>query len=56
MRGVLLLDDVHYYVGALVKQGGGALPAREALFLDVFKAPDRGNVLVVELVPAIKLL
>lgn len=56
MRGVLLLDDVHDNVGALVKDGGGALPPGEALFLDVFKAPDRGDVLIVELVPAIKLL
>jgi hypothetical protein len=56
MRSVFLLDDVHDDIGSLVKDGGGSLPPSEALFLDIFEAPDWRNVLVVELIPAIKLL
>jgi hypothetical protein len=56
MRSVFLLDDIHDDIGSLVKDSGRTLPSREALFLDIFKAPDRRNVLIVELVPAIKLL
>lgn len=56
MRSVFLLDDVHDNIGSLVKDCGGPLSPREALFLDIFEAPDWRNVLVVELIPAIKLL
>ena len=56
MRSVFLLDDVHDDIGSLVKDSGGPLPPRKALFLDIFEAPDRRNVLVVELIPAIELL
>lgn len=56
MLWVFLFNDVHNDVWSFIEYGRRSLPSSQALFLDVFKAADRRNTLIIKLIPSVEFL